>query len=134
MTSLIRTPIHRCVRHVAVVALVLTNLAMPAFAREQGMGFERPREMMNRQRGEQMMQRPEERRAQRAQQTNAERQPMQQREERPAGAPPNAAPPQGQPTEGGRGGRPGRLSPEERRALRQQINDAGRNVYRPPPP
>ena len=28
-------------------------------------------------------------------------------------------------------GRPGRLSPEERRALRQQIDEAGRNVYRP---
>ena len=33
------------------------------------------------------------------------------------------------PTE--RPGRPGRLSPDERRALRQQINDAGRDVYRP---
>jgi hypothetical protein len=28
-------------------------------------------------------------------------------------------------------GRPGRLTPEERRALRQQINDAGREIYRP---
>ncbi len=31
-----------------------------------------------------------------------------------------------------RGGRPGRLTPEERRALRQQINDAGRDIYRVP--
>ena len=28
-------------------------------------------------------------------------------------------------------GRPGRLTPDERRALRQQINQAGRDVYRP---
>ncbi len=28
--------------------------------------------------------------------------------------------------------RPGRLTPEERRALRQQINDAGRDIYRAP--
>ena len=28
-------------------------------------------------------------------------------------------------------GRPGRLTPDERRALRQQINDAGREIYRP---
>lgn len=27
--------------------------------------------------------------------------------------------------------RPGRLTPDERRALRQQINEAGRDVYRP---
>jgi hypothetical protein len=31
-------------------------------------------------------------------------------------------------------GRPGRLSPDERRALRQQINDAGRDLYRAPRP
>jgi hypothetical protein len=30
-------------------------------------------------------------------------------------------------------GRPGRLTPDERRALRQQINDAGRDIYRAPP-
>ncbi len=29
------------------------------------------------------------------------------------------------------GGKPGRLTPDERRALRQQINEAGRDVYRP---
>lgn len=33
-----------------------------------------------------------------------------------------------------RWGRPLRLSPDERRALRQQINDAERNVYRPQRP
>jgi hypothetical protein len=33
-----------------------------------------------------------------------------------------------------RGGRPGRLTPDERRALRQQINDAGRDIYRAPRP
>jgi hypothetical protein len=33
-----------------------------------------------------------------------------------------------------RSGRPGRLSPDERRALRQQINDAGRDIYRAPRP
>ena len=27
--------------------------------------------------------------------------------------------------------RPGKLSPEERRALRQQINEAGRDIYKP---
>jgi hypothetical protein len=37
------------------------------------------------------------------------------------------APPQPQ-------GRPGRLTPDERRALRQQINDAGRDIYRAPAP
>jgi hypothetical protein len=31
-------------------------------------------------------------------------------------------------------GRPGRLTPDERRALRQQINDAGRDIYRAPRP
>ena len=31
----------------------------------------------------------------------------------------------------GEGGRSGRLTPDERRALRQQINQAGRDVYRP---
>ena len=30
--------------------------------------------------------------------------------------------------------RPGRLTPDERRALRQQINEAGRDVYRPTRP
>ena len=40
----------------------------------------------------------------------------------PAGQPPEAAQ---------QGARPGRLTPEERRALRQQINEAGRDVYRP---
>lgn len=35
------------------------------------------------------------------------------------------------PGEGNRMGRPGRLTPEERRALRQQINQADREVYRP---
>jgi hypothetical protein len=29
------------------------------------------------------------------------------------------------------GAKPGRLTPDERRALRQQINEAGRDVYRP---
>jgi hypothetical protein len=29
-------------------------------------------------------------------------------------------------------GHPGRLTPDERRALRQQINDAGRDIYRVP--
>lgn len=32
-----------------------------------------------------------------------------------------------------RGGRPGRMTPEERRALRQQIDEAGRDVYRDNP-
>ena len=31
-------------------------------------------------------------------------------------------------------GRPGRLTPDERRALRQQIIDAGRDIYRVPRP
>lgn len=30
--------------------------------------------------------------------------------------------------------KPGRLTPDERRALRQQINDAGRDIYRPERP
>jgi len=30
--------------------------------------------------------------------------------------------------------KPGRLTPDERRALRQQINDAGRDIYRPARP
>ncbi len=41
------------------------------------------------------------------------------------------------PDEGNGGGRfagPGRMTPEERRALRQQINEAGRDVYRAPRP
>ena len=105
-------------------------------AREPGMDGDRPHGLMGRQRAEQMMQRQEARRAQReqqyeARQMNDERRQMLQRDERMqgvAGATPSAPP------QDGRGFRPERLSPDERRALRQQINDAGRNVYRAPPP
>lgn len=47
-------------------------------------------------------------------------------------APPIERPPEAAPVD--RGGRPGRLTPDERRALRQQINDAGREIYRAPRP
>ena len=50
--------------------------------------------------------------------------------EPPVAAPLPVAPPPEPPPAFDRG-RPGRLSPDERRALRQQINDAGRDVYRP---
>jgi hypothetical protein len=45
---------------------------------------------------------------------------------------PAEPPPETRPIE--RTGRPGRLTPDERRALRQQINDAGREIYRAPQP
>jgi hypothetical protein len=58
------------------------------------------------------------------------REPMreQPREQVPVAAPPVERPPDPVPVS-----RPGRLSPDERRALRQQINDAGRDIYRAPP-
>ena len=138
MTSFpLRSLASRCARVFALLAaLGLACEATLALAGEPGLNGERPRGMMGRQRGEQMMQRQEARRAQREQQTearqmNPERSQMQQRDERTQGVE-GAAPPA--PREDGRGSRPGRLSPDERRALRQQINEAGRNVYRAPPP
>jgi len=66
--------------------------------------------------------------AQRAQRAAQREQALQQRPQEIREAPPQIAPrPIEQPAEG----RPGRLTPEERRALRQQINDAGREIYRP---
>ena len=124
----------RCARILVLLAtLGFACEATLVHAREPGMNGDRPRGMMGRQRGEQMMQRQEARRAQREQQSegrqmNAERQQIQQRDERTQAVEPPAPP------QDGRGFRPGRLSPDERRALRQQINEAGRNVYRAPPP
>ncbi len=74
-------------------------------------------------------------RAQRQQQLQgergAQREPMQRAPERELAAPrsPGFRPPE--PGDGNPMGRPGRLTPDERRALRQQINQAGRDVYRP---
>ncbi len=47
----------------------------------------------------------------------------------PQGRPPAAAPAGPPPADPS--SRPGRLTPDERRALRQQINEAGRDIYRP---
>lgn len=72
-------------------------------------------------------------RAQRQQQMQdqrvMQREPMQRAPEREPAAPqsPGFRPPD----PGDATGRPGRLTPDERRALRQQINQAGRDVYRP---
>lgn len=63
------------------------------------------------------------RQAERAQQRAQQR----QAQERPPEAAPAPVEPPSQPP----AGRPGRLTPDERRALRQQINDAGREIYRP---
>jgi hypothetical protein len=52
--------------------------------------------------------------------------------QQPAGPVAVERPPEAPPVD--RGGRPGRLTPDERRALRQQINDAGRDIYRAPRP
>jgi hypothetical protein len=73
-------------------------------------------------------------RAQQQQQRALQRQAQQQAAQRPAEA--QAAPvhndaPADAPQERGK---PGRLTPDERRALRQQINDAGREIYRPARP
>ncbi|MGI9027191.1 MAG: hypothetical protein ACR2GP_16775 [Burkholderiaceae bacterium] len=74
-------------------------------------------------------------RAQRQQQMQGERavqrEQMQRMPERELAAPqaPGFRPPE--PSDAGQMGRPGRLTPDERRALRQQINQAGRDVYRP---
>ncbi len=77
------------------------------------------------------------RHAERMQQRAAQRGPM--RPEGPSMQPPVPmqmpapveAPPLAAPVERSR---PGRLTPDERRALRQQINDAGRDIYRPERP
>jgi hypothetical protein len=53
----------------------------------------------------------------------------------PPERPPEAAPvPVGPPVQAPPPAKPGRLTPDERRALRQQINDAGRQIYRPERP
>ncbi len=81
-------------------------------------------------------------RAQRAEQMEAQRAARQQirsRPQRQASPPPAMPQPMPLPMSQqrvpeavapGLDGRPGRLSPDERRALRQQINDANRDVYR----
>ena len=68
---------------------------------------------------------------QRAQQNDRRPDPVNQRAPEHERAAPQA--PGYRPPEPGdsRIGRPGRLTPEERRALRQQIDEAGRDVYRP---
>lgn len=66
-----------------------------------------------------------ERAQQRAARVNAQREPQQRTIEPPMQPVAPQAPPEQT------GSRPGRLTPEERRALRQQINEAGRDVYRP---
>jgi len=66
-----------------------------------------------------------ERAQQRAARVNAQREPQQRTIEPPMQPVAPQAPPEQA------GSRPGRLTPEERRALRQQINEAGRDVYRP---
>ncbi len=75
-------------------------------------------------------------RAQRQQQMQGQRaaqrsEQMQRAPERELAAPqaPGFRPPE--PADASQMGRPGRLTPDERRALRQQINEAGRDVYRP---
>ena len=75
-------------------------------------------------------------RAQRQQQMQMQRgaqrpEQMQRVPEREMAAPPPPVYRPPDPGDANRGGRPGRLTPEERRALRQQINEAGRDVYRP---
>ena len=133
----LRSLASRCARAFALLAAFgFASEATLVHAREPGMDGDRPHGMMGRQRGEQVMQRQEERRAQReqqyeARQMNDERRQLLRRDERMQGAA-GAIPPA--PPQDGRGFRPERLSPDERRALRQQINDAGRNVYRAPPP
>lgn len=52
------------------------------------------------------------------------------RREQPVPVAPPVAPVY-QPPEPPQQARPGRLTPDERRALRQQINEAGRDVYQP---
>lgn len=81
---------------------------------------------MREQRREQRLQEGGGQRAQRAaQREQAQQQRGQQARE--AQPPPPKPPEQPAANEG----RPGRLTPDERRALRQQINDAGREIYRP---
>ncbi len=124
---------------VALAVLVLVGGAMEATAappdwrrghpsvegRERAFGSDRANEraMRRAERGQRMQQM--EMRRERAQRVPA--QPMRPPEPAPM---PSAVPyaPQSDPV---REGRPGRLTPDERRALRQQINDAGRDVYRP---
>jgi hypothetical protein len=69
------------------------------------------------------------RQAERVQQRAAVRGAQQREQVPPPAALPNERPVEAPPTD--RSGKPGRLSPDERRALRQQINDAGRDIYRP---
>lgn len=78
-------------------------------------------ERMQRFRGERM-----------APQRDFDRRGPERRDAAPQSPPPNFGPPPQAPQVPQ--GRPGRLTPDERRALRQQINDAGRDVYRPQRP
>ncbi len=78
------------------------------------------------------------RQAERAQQRGLRPAGPQRAVEREAAPVPQAPPPAFRPPDPvpqpERGGRPGRLTPDERRALRQQIDEAGRDVYRPTRP
>lgn len=110
-----RSPASRYARVFALlVALLASSVATLARAGEPGSNGEQAR-------GREAMQR------QQARQIDAERSRMQQRDERMKGAQRPA------PRDDGRGLRSGHLSPDERKALRQQIDEAGRNVYRAPP-
>lgn len=71
-------------------------------------------------------------RAQRSARSPAPREsPAARGPEPPLPPPPPIGPPLEAPVVDRGAARPGRLTPDERRALRQQINEAGRDVYRP---
>ena len=120
----------------AALAMALTaTLSLAAFgsawARDRFDGREARggafRESRGAERAQRMQQFPGERMApQREFRRGAERREMAPPPPSPS---PNFGPPQQVPQ--APQGRPGRLTPDERRALRQQINDAGRDVYRP---
>ena len=119
-------PFHRSLRVLLVAGGLATTMA-DAIAREPGPGGRHPRFAMGQ--GERM----EARAARQAERRGAMRGFRQQ--EVPMQRIPDPELPRQfvpMPVPGGdRPGRPGRLTPDERRALRQQINEAGRDVYRP---
>ncbi len=120
-----RRAVVRFAARACVVALLFASDAPPADAGQGRMGGRAPRgggfhaaQMNNRMMRQERMQ------------NGSPRGPL-AREAIPQPAPPVLErPPEPAPVD--RGGRPGRLTPEERRALRQQINDAGRDIYRAP--
>lgn len=128
-TSLASQVKHRLLASFALCVLGVAAAVPSAFGRE-GAGFHAPRFAMSRgAQAEARGARPAERAQQKAARPNQPREAPAQRTSEPPMQP--VSPPSQPADAAAQGGKPGRLTPDERRALRQQINEAGRDVYRP---